>query len=673
MENRFPNAYHLTNDEVDYELIIRGRLEETRWDLEGKCQFLGKLFRTDARRNREYRSQYTIYQEYNHILAKVDFFGRKLDREPDDRLISRLKHYLLRVTRCKTPDPFSEIMRRDLVDKIHTLLIRSNEKGGPVKQSRKLASEKHERPVHNAYAVDFDRPESQDWEAMESQSELLYPQSLPRSVEECPQQINRSDELLARIAELEHEIAKVNRANQRKLNAPIENDTDNTRFDQPFYSGHGMIESNYLHSDWHESCVRDGLTNSWVEDHSRDCRADEIARGRQQLYRFPEEFGHNDRENRQGRSGRVERKFQRSEGDCLHDSLQSGYSSSSEEVGDDQDCPSRSFYERSRETNHEVGYSGSSYFDTDELDRTRNQYEDDLESYKPLNTNITEPIRLDTVPNEAGSTDEHSDTDELWETGLTGGSTKFGGREIYSCIDKILNNVAIPVIDPMLSDSLVIEETWDGLMLGISPVPSEGSNRIAHLILTSGSKVEENGFCGIVGKNSGKSGKESGEGLSVPSKCETAESQNTLLENAKIDRDVKKQGRIPSLVKSESCPIRRRRVLVSDGRAYCRLRDSLVTEDVQSRNQKRFYKKSGYVNYNTYSVKEGIPANNLEQSGKGKLYVSVLAFKYVLADAKWVKGAHCYDIEDLSGKRPTILNFKYRRKLYPPNSSLSPT
>ncbi|XP_058821091.1 uncharacterized protein LOC131683268 [Topomyia yanbarensis] len=486
MVNKFPNAYHLTNDEVDYELIIRGRLEETGWDLEAKCQILGKLFRNDGRRNRDYPSHNSLYKEYDYILAKVDFFGRMLDRFPDERVVSRLKHYLMRVARSKTPDVTSVRMQSDLMNYIRSIIDGSDEKRSPIKQSKKGVSEirtERERPlVHNAYAVDVEMSEGKEWEfSDDSRLEPLFFQSLDPSAEETRQQFSQR-QLLDRIAELELEIAEANRAN--------------------------------------------------------------------------------------------------------------------------------------------------------------------------------EGIHLDTVPNGEGSTYEHSPADELCETC----SIKFGGQEICSRI--VLDGKADVLLQSEVKDSLNVNITGarDGLTLQVSPVESMSENIVG-----------ENGFRRIADKNSSESGKESVERLSVRSTDEIVEPRRTLLEMTKIDRDFGKQDRVPSIVVIESCPIRRRRVLVSDGRAFCRLRDSLATEDVQSRNQKTFYKKSGNANYVINPGKERTPVNNLEQSGKGKVHVFALAFKYVLADAKWVKGAHCYDIEDLSGKRPTILNFKYRRKLYPPNSSLSPT
>ncbi|XP_058827826.1 uncharacterized protein LOC131687751 [Topomyia yanbarensis] len=142
MTNPFPHADHLTNEEVDYELVIRGKAEETKCDPEVKYRLLRNLFHEDVRENRDYPSPYTIDQEYDYIMGRVETVSRKLDNGPDERVISRLKHYLLRVMRCQTPDLPSEQMRRELSNHIRSILNRSSGRKGPdEKQSRALAAD----------------------------------------------------------------------------------------------------------------------------------------------------------------------------------------------------------------------------------------------------------------------------------------------------------------------------------------------------------------------------------------------------------------------------------------------------------------------------------------------------------------------------------------------------
>lgn len=122
---------------------------------------------------------------------------------------------------------------------------------------------------------------------------------------------------------------------------------------------------------------------------------------------------------------------------------------------------------------------------------------------------------------------------------------------------------------------------------------------------------------------------------------------------------------------------------ISDGGEYRRLRnapgtgnDQLTSEERQKmleevrKNLKNAYTKHA-THYNlrsnancpTYAVGEKVLKKNTELSDKGKGFCAKLAPKYVPAVVTKVVGSHCYDLNDLNGKRLGIFNCKFLKKL----------
>lgn len=141
MAAKFPRADHLTNEEVDYELIIRGKRDETKDELNAKHRLLRNLFFEDVRENKTYTSRYTMDQEYDYIASKLDVLGKRLQKGLDDKSISRLKHYLMRVERCVAEDPRSLQLRDELSQEIKTILNRFSFKDAPTKETLELEQE----------------------------------------------------------------------------------------------------------------------------------------------------------------------------------------------------------------------------------------------------------------------------------------------------------------------------------------------------------------------------------------------------------------------------------------------------------------------------------------------------------------------------------------------------
>ena len=85
MAVKLPHADHLINEEVDYELIIRGKFDETKNDVEAKYRMLRYLFKEDEKESRVYESPFTIDQEYDIICSRVGELRNKLANGLDDR------------------------------------------------------------------------------------------------------------------------------------------------------------------------------------------------------------------------------------------------------------------------------------------------------------------------------------------------------------------------------------------------------------------------------------------------------------------------------------------------------------------------------------------------------------------------------------------------------------
>lgn len=122
MASKYPLANHLLDDEVDYELKLRNYVEELGKDMEIKQRLLRRVFYKDAKENREYRSPYTIEQEFDGVCSRVNSIRTGLAKGYDDKLISRLKHYFLRVERSIAEDKKAQEMKSSLLQNIKDLL-----------------------------------------------------------------------------------------------------------------------------------------------------------------------------------------------------------------------------------------------------------------------------------------------------------------------------------------------------------------------------------------------------------------------------------------------------------------------------------------------------------------------------------------------------------------------
>lgn len=88
-----------------------------------------KLFQTDQKEGRDYRSPYRFEQEVDIISNRVQQIQQAWqEKEGDPGLVSRLRHYYLRVRRAETSDREAENIRKDLLRSISEALRSDTDK-----------------------------------------------------------------------------------------------------------------------------------------------------------------------------------------------------------------------------------------------------------------------------------------------------------------------------------------------------------------------------------------------------------------------------------------------------------------------------------------------------------------------------------------------------------------
>lgn len=123
MTGKFPNPDHLTDEEIDYELRLRGRLEDLVLVRDAKCRVLRNLFYDDARNDYEYDPPYTMDQDFDHITIKVRNLREKLDNGFDEKCLSRLRAYFHRVMRLATTNDDEKVRKRELAEEMLQIFV----------------------------------------------------------------------------------------------------------------------------------------------------------------------------------------------------------------------------------------------------------------------------------------------------------------------------------------------------------------------------------------------------------------------------------------------------------------------------------------------------------------------------------------------------------------------
>lgn len=73
-----------------------------------------------------------------------------------------------------------------------------------------------------------------------------------------------------------------------------------------------------------------------------------------------------------------------------------------------------------------------------------------------------------------------------------------------------------------------------------------------------------------------------------------------------------------------------------------------------------------HCSYLRVNVLETVLKRTFELSSKAKNFCAKLALKYELAVVRKLLGKHCYELEDLTGKRLGVFYGKHLKKMHPP-------
>lgn len=122
MGSKFPYVVHLLNDDVDYELRVRGRKDDLNKPLEEKQKILRRLYREDKLEKKTYASIYAIDQEYDWMVSHIEKLRAFLEKDPHPKYISRLRYFYMRANRSNTTTEQSEGLKKSILATISELL-----------------------------------------------------------------------------------------------------------------------------------------------------------------------------------------------------------------------------------------------------------------------------------------------------------------------------------------------------------------------------------------------------------------------------------------------------------------------------------------------------------------------------------------------------------------------
>lgn len=123
MAMKFPHARYLSNEEVDYELRLRHKEDETRLNLQTKRDVLRKLFQEDRNEKHTYPDPpYRWEDEMNFVKTKVDGLLLVAQGKVESETRSKLLHYYYRIQRAATQSEEGEKMKGALLGPVSKLL-----------------------------------------------------------------------------------------------------------------------------------------------------------------------------------------------------------------------------------------------------------------------------------------------------------------------------------------------------------------------------------------------------------------------------------------------------------------------------------------------------------------------------------------------------------------------
>ncbi|XP_062541830.1 SRRM2 protein homolog rsr-2-like [Armigeres subalbatus] len=129
-----PTVDHLVEAEVDYELRLRKQTVDRRESLEDKKRLLRRLFFEDKKHRIVYEGLYKYSDEIRSVAGTVEELVDNMRKKFDRMLLSRLRHYLIRVASASIEDEEEALVKKEACEQIEKVFI---ELGQPVREESK--------------------------------------------------------------------------------------------------------------------------------------------------------------------------------------------------------------------------------------------------------------------------------------------------------------------------------------------------------------------------------------------------------------------------------------------------------------------------------------------------------------------------------------------------------
>lgn len=124
----FPSTSTLNDEELNFELKLRNKQIYPNEKLEQKQLFVKRLFTEDREKKTKYKGINFYENEKPIIVKNVDEIIEKLNTTFDRRLLSRLRHYLIRANYALTASEFDETDKTYLIKEIEDVFTKFKKK-----------------------------------------------------------------------------------------------------------------------------------------------------------------------------------------------------------------------------------------------------------------------------------------------------------------------------------------------------------------------------------------------------------------------------------------------------------------------------------------------------------------------------------------------------------------
>lgn len=118
-----PTVDHLLEEEVDFELRLRKQAVDRRENLEDKKRLLRRLFKEDRKYNIAYEGISKYSEEIKTITGAVEEIVGQLQKKFDRGLISRLRHFLIRIATASVENEEEATAKKEACGQIESVLI----------------------------------------------------------------------------------------------------------------------------------------------------------------------------------------------------------------------------------------------------------------------------------------------------------------------------------------------------------------------------------------------------------------------------------------------------------------------------------------------------------------------------------------------------------------------